>query len=226
MVVSSLQKEQFGRELGLGEDRMGFIPYAIDCEFFHSDGNGVRCPDSAVSPVPVLLMTGNADRDDALILKAIKGERLQLKRVTSFPGVAKHVRECAEREGVENVELLQGVPNAQMKNLLAESDLVVLPIEDADHPAGLTSLLEAMSMGKPIVITKGLSTADYVEEGETGVLLEPDDAASWTRAILELLGDQDKRNRLGFGARRRAKERFDLPVIAKLMAKAMKNLSS
>lgn len=225
LVVSSLQKEQFKRELGLEEDRIEFIPYAIDCGFFHSVGSAGRCPGSDAAPV--LLMTGNADRDDNMILKAIKNERVRLKRVTSVSSVAKHVRECVEREGADNVELLQCVPYVQMRSLLAESSLVVLPIETTDQPAGLTSLLEAMSMGRPIVTTKGLSTADYVEEGETAILLEPsDDAASWTRTILELLGNQNKLDQLGLSARRRAKERFNLPVVAKQIAKAMRDLSS
>jgi glycosyltransferase involved in cell wall biosynthesis len=65
---------------------------------------------------------------------------------------------------------------------------------------------EAMACGVPVVATDVGDAARVV--GDQGVIVPPGDAEALAARCLELLEDQDRRQRLGAGARRRIEESF------------------
>jgi glycosyltransferase involved in cell wall biosynthesis len=67
---------------------------------------------------------------------------------------------------------------------------------------------EAMAWGRPVVATAVGGLTDAVEDGVTGLLVEPGDVPALRAAIVRLLGDAGLRARLGVAARERA-PRFD-----------------
>jgi glycosyltransferase involved in cell wall biosynthesis len=75
---------------------------------------------------------------------------------------------------------------------------------------------ESMSAGLPAVVSALPGNLELVEDGETALLVRPDDDADTAQAILRLLRDPALAARLGSGARRRYEERH-APV---LMAEA------
>jgi glycosyltransferase involved in cell wall biosynthesis len=89
--------------------------------------------------------------------------------------------------------------------LLAAADLFVLPSLDDAFP---TAILEAMAAGLPVVATRAGGIPEIVDDGATGLLVPPGDAAALARAISTLLADPAARKSLGEAGRRRAGERF------------------
>jgi glycosyltransferase involved in cell wall biosynthesis len=71
-------------------------------------------------------------------------------------------------------------------------------------------VLEAMAAGKPIVAAGAGGVLEIVEDGETGVLVPPGDAAALAGALERLLSDPAERERLGANGRRLVEERFSL----------------
>jgi colanic acid/amylovoran biosynthesis glycosyltransferase len=67
---------------------------------------------------------------------------------------------------------------------------------------------EAMAHGRPVVASAVGGLADAVEEGVTGLLVQPRDPGALRAAIERLLADRALRDRLGMAARARAQERF------------------
>jgi glycosyltransferase involved in cell wall biosynthesis len=67
---------------------------------------------------------------------------------------------------------------------------------------------EAMAHGRPVVATAVGGLVEAVEDGETGLLVPPRDAAALRLALERLLNDRELRERLGAGARKAAVERF------------------
>ncbi len=63
---------------------------------------------------------------------------------------------------------------------------------------------EAMAHGRPVVATAVGGLLDAVEDGVTGVLVEPGDPAALREAIAGLLADERRRSHLGAAARLRA----------------------
>lgn len=73
-----------------------------------------------------------------------------------------------------------------------------------------TVLLEAMSLGLPVVAADGGGVREIVEEGVTGLVVPPGDAAAMARAVLWALSHAREAREMGEAGRRRARERFDL----------------
>ncbi len=70
-------------------------------------------------------------------------------------------------------------------------------------------LLEAMSMGLPVVSSRLAGTPEVVHEGETGLLVEPGDTAGLAAAIERLGVDRDSARAMGGAGRRLMTTGFD-----------------
>ncbi len=71
-------------------------------------------------------------------------------------------------------------------------------------------LLEAMSMGKPIVATTVGGIPEVVEDRVTGFLVPPKNSSALAQRIIDLLEDPQIREKLGLAGRARALERFSV----------------
>lgn len=74
-----------------------------------------------------------------------------------------------------------------------------------DEPFGLV-LVEAMAIGTPLVATAGPGPLEIVDDGVSGLLVEPGDAHALARAVLRVLDDPDLRARIVAGGRVRARD--------------------
>ncbi len=86
------------------------------------------------------------------------------------------------------------------------------------HPArwegfGL-ALLEAMLAAKPVVATRVSSVPELVADGETGLLVPPDDASSLAGAVLALLDNQARAAAMGEAGLARARSEFSVAKMA------------
>ena len=95
---------------------------------------------------------------------------------------------------------------------LALSDLLVLPTKREGLP---NVVLEAAAMGKPAVTTTATGAIDSVIDGETGLLVGPDDGDGMGRAIESLAGDAALRERLGQASRDRVVRDFQPVDVAR-----------
>jgi glycosyltransferase involved in cell wall biosynthesis len=102
-------------------------------------------------------------------------------------------------------------PRRDIPRILAASNLCVLPSYLREGIPRV--LLEAASMGLPIITTDSPGCNEVVEDGVNGILVPARDSAALCRAILRLLDQPELWRRYGAESRRRAIERFDLSVI-------------
>jgi glycosyltransferase involved in cell wall biosynthesis len=79
----------------------------------------------------------------------------------------------------------------------------------SSHMEGLgTSLLDAMVFSRPVVATAAGGIPEAVEDGVTGRIVPPRDAASLAQALVEVLGDVPRRRAMGAAGRLRFEQRF------------------
>jgi glycosyltransferase involved in cell wall biosynthesis len=98
----------------------------------------------------------------------------------------------------------------------AVADLAICPLEDsllnrARCPAKLADLLAA---GLAVVADNVGEVSAYIEHLRSGYLVSPGDREAFARGVLELIGDDALRSRLGEEAQRRMSERFDWSILA------------
>jgi len=70
---------------------------------------------------------------------------------------------------------------------------------------------EAMAWGRPVVASRVGGLADVVQDGATGRLVVPGNVAALRAALVELLGDDMSRERLGRAARKYAEDNLTWP---------------
>ncbi len=115
-----------------------------------------------------------------------------------------------ERNGLEErVHFLGKVSN--IPALLAETDIFVLPTKGSGRMEGCpVALLEAMACGKACVATDIPGSRDIIEDGISGLLVEPENADALARAIHRLIEDRNLREKMGETARERVETSFSI----------------
>lgn len=144
-------------------------------------------------------------------LAAIEGACLAL--VGGPPDMAEALRRRWLALGMPSERFLYAgqVPPAEAPRYLRAFDVCALPLPAATHFAQYASpmkLFEYMAAGRAIVASDLQAWSDVVVDGETALLLPPDDAAAWSEAIDRLRLDCDLRERLGENARKQALEHY------------------
>jgi glycosyltransferase involved in cell wall biosynthesis len=73
----------------------------------------------------------------------------------------------------------------------------VLPISpDALAPAGISTYLVAMALGKCVIVSESPATRGILEDGEQAVVVPPSDPAAMRAAIVRVCEDADYRARV------------------------------
>jgi glycosyltransferase involved in cell wall biosynthesis len=94
---------------------------------------------------------------------------------------------------------------------LRAADVVVLP-SIAQEALGRTAV-EAMGVGRPVIASRLGGLPHTVQEGVTGLLFEPGNAAELAARIEQLLDDPALCERLALAGRRRFEEHYDWRVL-------------
>ncbi len=85
-------------------------------------------------------------------------------------------------------------------------DISVMASATPEPFGGVT--IESMAFGKPVVGTNIGGTSEQIVDGETGILIPPDDPAAMASAIEALLENEELRIRMGKAGRKRFEEEF------------------
>ncbi len=91
----------------------------------------------------------------------------------------------------KNVTFVDKVPHEELLKLYEKADVVVLPSSEHD-PFGLT-VLEAMNMNKPVVLTDVCGISEYLENGVDAIVVPPKDKNALYQAMNALLINQEFR---------------------------------
>jgi len=110
---------------------------------------------------------------------------------------------CADLKIEKNV-IFAG-EQSDISEILSLSDIFVLPSLREGLPL---TILEAMACGKPVIATNVGGIPEIVKDGENGILVYPKDPETLYMAMNELLGDREKREKMGRIGKRVCDESF------------------
>lgn len=192
-------------KLGIGDDRVVLF-------------TGRVCPEKGVdvlleafrrvadaAPDAVLLVVGGLSRQPP-------SPRWVFGRDPAFARFEEHRGDYGEyleslRRGCEDrIRLLGSVPHTELPPYYAMSQVFVHPAV-WNEPFGMI-LTEAMLAECAVVSSRGGGIPEIVEEGKTGLLAEPGDAASLADCILRLLDAPERCRAMGERGRQRVRETF------------------
>lgn len=137
------------------------------------------------------------------ILEAVPEARLA---VIGDGELRDELEQLAQRLGIgESLRFFGFTPPAS--RALAQLDLFVLPSLWEAFPI---SVLEALACGVPQVASDVGGTREALVHGETGLLCAPGDPASLAAAVIELLRDDERREKMSSASKERHHQRFEL----------------
>jgi glycosyltransferase involved in cell wall biosynthesis len=175
------------------------VPYAVDVDFWSPTGLE---PDANL-----VVSAGKEHRDYATLVSALPGSaELFVADHSPFSPAASGVAPESWPERIQRGPL----GPVELRKLYSRAAVVVVPVVDTTFPAGITTLLEAMAMGKAVIVSETHALSGVVDNGRSGVVVRPDDARGLGEAIEALLADPCRRQALGGEARRAVTERYDL----------------
>ena len=218
-VYCSEQQRFIHEQFGVPEARILVTPFMVDTGFF--DPSNVDSEDAQTTR-PTICSAGLERRDYDTLIAAVEQIDVDVVIAAASPW-SKRADSTAGRELPENVEVRK-LNLFELRTLYSESTLVVMPLDDVDFQAGITTILEAMSMAKPVVCTRTPGQTDTLIEGATGRYVPIGDAAELRRVIEELLGDPAQVSRLGDAAREWAITHADVERYAARLATVVDTL--
>lgn len=111
----------------------------------------------------------------------------------------------------EGVRFLGTLPRSELPSWYQRASIFVAPSFWDNSP---NTIYEAMACGAPVVATRVGGIPELVDDGETGLLVPPSDEHALAAALIALLGDPARRERMGKCAREKAVAKFALEKIA------------
>lgn len=210
IVYSSAQQRFLVETLGYPANAVTLTPFMVDTAFFVPDG------EVGAHARPKVSSAGLEFRDYPTLLEAVRGLDVDVVLAAASPW-------SKRGSGLESVSLPGNVRVVrldlhQLRQLYAESRVVVLPLHEVDFQAGVTTLLEAMSMARPVVCTRTSGQTDVLTDGATGVYVPSGDPLAMRRAIVELLDDPGRATALGGAAREWVVASADIDVYVRKLA--------
>jgi glycosyltransferase involved in cell wall biosynthesis len=186
---------------GIPEDRIQLLYWHVDDSYFLPLERPVR-PRQVCS-------AGMASRDYATLVAAVAPLDVDLKIAADSPWFRQRLNIRQDLVG-RRTEVRSYGTYAALRELYAESPLVVVPLLDVAHSAGHSVILEAMAMGKPVIVTQTGQPDDFVIDGWNGYRVRPGDVGQLRALITELLDDPTRAAVMGANGRHLVEERFRL----------------
>lgn len=214
-------KEDLIQQFKIPEAKLSVAEWGVDLPFYEA----IPVPEPKPDP-PLILSTGKTYRDYPTLLKGIASLPCQLNI------------SCFDIEAVKaglslppNAHFYEGVlPWRAVLQEYRKAYAVAIPLGDYPHKpnnaVGLTVLLEAIAMGRPVVMTRN-NLSRYVMDIEAagiGLWVETGDVEGWKKALSYLINHPAEATQMGQRARQLAEISLNLDVFSAKVAAAFQAL--
>jgi glycosyltransferase involved in cell wall biosynthesis len=191
-VASQIEKSLYSSYFGVPE-------HLIEARLW-----GMNVPDvSADPPVlnqPYVSSVGGNARDYVTLLEAAR-------ILCDVPMVwVVRPENVAGLELPPHVHVLRNIPYPHAMNVVANSQLTVVPLRDSKVPCGHVTLVSGMLLKRAIVATNSAGVLDYVTDGWNGLLCEPHSATDMAEKIRTIWEEPETARILGENGFRFASE--------------------
>jgi glycosyltransferase involved in cell wall biosynthesis len=199
------------------ENRVDVIYNGIDLERWPARSS--RATASLAENAPMTVVTlGNLRQikgQDVLleaaaeVMKVFPTVRFEVAGDVLEPEYFARLEQRAQELGIENrFVFLGGVTDLPV--LFSRADVFVLPSRSEGFS---NAIIEAMAASLPVVATAVGGNAEAVLDGESGLIVPPDDACALAKAIVRILSEPDRGAQMGIAGRQRLETLFSASEI-------------
>ena len=190
----------------LKNNYISYLPFGVDMKYW-------RPNKSKINKNYILAIGNDYARDWQTLIDAWEDDFPELKLVTSSPLITNK----------RNVTILKGswgeefLTDKQIRKLYLDSYFVIIPLKQGIQPSGQSSCLQAMSCGKPVIMTKimGLWDEDLVKDREALLFVPPHSTIKLKKAIKELLKNKILYKNLSLKGKQLIKDHYNSDLMSK-----------
>jgi len=198
LCLSEQSRLELESQYGISPSHITVLGSRVDTEFFK--------PDPSVSIARQVCSAGAVNRDYATLVDAVRTLEVPTK-IAADTAWRYSAGEMTLASLPDFVEMRSWGSYVNLRKLYAESAVVVVPLERA-MLSGVTVVLEAMAMGRPVILTHNPYVTDFLRDGENGFFVQKGDAAGLREKIAYLLDHPQEAERVGARAREWVLERY------------------
>ena len=209
-------------KIGIPSDKIEVIPPILDFSVFKSDvgGKNLRSALNINDDEFVILYLGNLTKTKGIdmILDAMSMVKNRYSNIRLLSGIElthsgtdKRKKEISSK--IKTYNLAQNIIElgliTNVEKVMDAADVVVAPFQNtyevADYPL---TILESMAVGTPVITTTVGGIPEIINNGENGILINPDDSLALSREITNLIDNPIKRREIGKRAASFVRKKF------------------
>ena len=209
IVVSSALRDHLSELHGVPKDKIGVVPNGADPELFSGETAASRSIPENIRSGVVVGFVGSFQAwhgTDLLSEMTLSLGRRHPEVRFLFVGDGPERQRVAERlsELSDRVHFTGSVPHDEVAGFVAAFDVGV--VSDAGFYMSPLKVFEWMAAEVAVVAPRLGPLEEVIQDGAEGLLFEPGNAEDLSRAVEQIVVDQEKRRSLGASARRRIVE--------------------
>ncbi|MBW4691934.1 MAG: glycosyltransferase family 4 protein [Lyngbya sp. HA4199-MV5] len=221
LCLSSTIMEPFAQEPGIHK-KMDAIEWGADLPFYRMKSERSTPFDTAKPSY--IVSAGKTERDHNTLVNAFLDIDYPLEIYCSA-ATAPSLKALPDRITIHASDSAHNAVSYQaLLTAYRHAYAIAIPLTNTNHLAGLTSLLDAMAVGKPVIMTRNLHIELDIETEGIGLWVEPGDVQGWQQAIAYLLANPEEAEAMGDRGHRLCETKYNLDTFTTSLARTLKGV--
>lgn len=170
------------------------------------------------------ISTGKENRDIATLIKAFSKSNQKLDiYIAESCGNLNYKNIIKEIPLPPSVQIYykDGVIPYELAKIVSQKSYIVIPCLEFPYTVGLTTLVEALALGMPIICSRNPNFEIDIDKENIGITVEYGDVQGWEKAIQYIAEHPEEAKQMGENARRLAEEKFNLEIFSREIAEVL-----
>jgi glycosyltransferase involved in cell wall biosynthesis len=224
LFLSSANRDLY-LSLGIDPARTAVVDWGLDLSYYRP---APLAPDAWEHPY--VLSAGKTRRDHATLVKGFAGAPIELQLYCSEasapsesitpPNAHVHFNRTGYSDESETLT------DAQLQEAYRGCVAVAVPLTSNGALAGHTSMLEALAMGRAVLVTRNPMFDIDVEREGAGLVIDVGDVEGWSRALAWVVEHPEETAAMGVRGRQLCEERYNLAAASVTVADAIEAVAA
>lgn len=163
--------------------------------------------DNDLNKQKYIFTAGSSNRDYKFLISSINQTNYNLKIACTGLDISHG----------NNIEILHGIHGQAMFQYLYNAYIVVIPLQDLEISSGQLMILQALQLGKPIIVTNNKGVYDYILNKQTGFII-PNTYNKLIQTIDLLYQDSELYNKISNAQKAYFKDHFSIEKLGENIA--------
>jgi len=180
VVYSKAERELFNKRYDIDLEKLSFCHWAVKPPVIEE-----LPAEYIIKSKPYISCMGRNNRDFEVFIEVMK-RNPQLNAILVCPK-----DRLSQSDLPENILVKNDIPLKEAMTILANSSVSVVPIKDVSTGAGHITIVSAMQLGIPQLVTRLSTVDDYFIDGKHGFYIEQGDVESMSVKLHEIIDNEE-----------------------------------